>query len=186
MKIIVTYESTPNPQSLKFVVNQSICDEILEIKDLKQAARSPLATKILNFPWAKSVFLGQNFITITKEDWMDWEALSDPVGHLIQEHLEQGEAVLLPEPKSSQKPSEESTQDSPEAKKIREIIEKEVQPAVAMDGGFIRFVSYEDQKVYLSLQGACAGCPSSSLTLKAGIETRLKQVIPEIKEVIAI
>ena len=185
MKTIVTYESTPNPQSLKFIVNQDICEETFEIKDIKQTARSPLATKILNFPWAKSVFLGKNFITITKEDWVEWEALSDPIGHLIQEHLEQGGGILLPKAKEA-KTSQEASSDSPDVKKIKMVLEKEIQPAVAMDGGAIQFVSYEDKKVYVSLQGACAGCPSSTMTLKMGIETRLKQIVPEIIEVIAL
>lgn len=185
MKITVEHQPTPNPQSLKFVVNKNICDELLEFTDLKKAGRSPLVAKILNFPWVRSVLLGHTFVTITAEEWAEWDGLCNPIGHLIKEHIEQGEEILLPEPKKTT-PSLSSEQSSPEAEKIKQIIRDEIQPAVAMDGGFIQFVSYEDKKVYVSLQGACSGCPSASITLKAGIEGRLKQVIPEIEEVIAL
>ena len=151
---------------------------------MEQAKRSPLAGKILGFPWAKSVFLGKDFITVTKEDWVEWDILRDPLASLIQEHLEKGEQVLLPEVSTAAKTSNEK--DSSAVQLIKEILKNEIQPAVAMDGGFIDFVSYKDKKVYLNLQGACSGCPSSAFTLKEGIETRLKQSLPEIEEVIAI
>ena len=180
----ITWETTPNPQSLKFLVGQPISEEILEITSMEQAKRSPLAGKILGFPWAKSVFLGKDFITVTKEDWVEWDILRDPLSALIQEHLEKGEPVLLPEvSKEADKPG---TEDSSSVRLIKEILQNEIQPAVAMDGGFIDFVSYKDKKVYLNLQGACSGCPSSAFTLKEGIEMRLKQSLPEIEEVVAI
>ena len=183
MKYSITFEPTPNPQSLKFVVNQPISKEIFEVNNPEKAKRSPLAAKILGFPWAKSVFLGENFLTVTKEEWVDWDILSDPLLDLIKEHLEKGEKVLLPEVKASA-PSDKTSSDT--VRLIKEIIETEIQPAVAMDGGYIDFVSYENKKVYLNLQGACSGCPSSSYTLKEGIETRLKQSIPEIEEVVSV
>ena len=179
----ISWEATPNPQSLKFLVSQPISEEILEITSMEEAKRSPLAGKILGFPWAKSVFLGKNFITVTKEDWVEWDILRDPLAALIQEHLEKGEQVLLPEISKETEISDEK--DSAAVKLIKEILKNEIQPAVAMDGGFIDFVSYKDKKVYLNLQGACSGCPSSAFTLKEGIEMRLKQSLPEIEEVIA-
>ena len=182
MSFKLSYEQTPNPQSLKFVVDSKICDETVEIKDRTQAKRSPLALKILGFPWAKSVFLSENFVTVTKEDWLDWDMICDPLMELIQDHLNKGEKVLLPKADLNKT----NSTDSKEAKKIKEILDKEIQPAVAMDGGYIEFISYENNIVYLSLQGACSGCPSSSLTLKQGIENRLKQSIPEIKEVMEV
>lgn len=185
MSFQVTYENTPNPQSLKFVVNAKICDESLQINDRSQARRSPLAEKIMGFPWAKAVFLGESFITVTKEDWLDWDIICEPLSELIKNHLEEGGKALLPAP--TKKPETKSkTKDSQEVQKIKEILETDIQPAVAMDGGFIEFVSYEEGIVYLRLKGACSGCPSSSITLKQGIETRLRQFIPEIKEVIDI
>ncbi len=184
MKYQVTYEKTPNPQSLKFVLNTTISNEILEIKDRNQASRSPLAAKILGFPWAKSVFIGENFITITKEEWLEWDMISEPLSQMIQEHLEKGEKVLLTKPEKKEDSNLEEGSET--VQKIKTILEKEIQPAVAMDGGYIEFVSYENKKVYLSLQGACSGCPSSSYTLKEGIEYRLKQDIPEIDEVVSV
>lgn len=175
----IHYEATPNPDSLKFVLSQKISDEIVEFKDRKSAERSPLALKILGFPWARSVFLGNDFVTVTKEDWLDWEMIQEPLSEMIQEHLQKGEKVLLPK-KENLKNVGAETED---VKKIKEILEKDIQPAVAMDGGYIEFVSYEDGVVYLSLQGACSGCPSSTITLKQGIESRLRQFVPDIKEV---
>ena len=157
----------------------------MEISDLKQARRSPLAGKILGFPWAKSVFLGKDFVTVTKEDWVEWDILQDPLANLIQEHFEKGGKALLPK-SDEETDSPADTNDSPSVRLIKEILQNEIQPAVAMDGGFIDFVSYKDKKVYLNLQGACAGCPSSAFTLKEGIETRLKQSLPEIEEVVAV
>ena len=188
MKFQVSYGETPNPQSLKFLVDSPICSEILEITDKTQAARSPLAAKILGFPWAKSVFLGENFVTVTKEEWVDWGILREPLADLIREHLESGGKALLPkaEEKKAEGNGASPKEDGPVVKKIKAILETDIQPAVAMDGGYIGFVSYEDGKVYLSLQGSCSGCPSSVYTLKDGIETRLKQDLPEIQEVIPV
>ena len=216
MEYKVTYESTPNPQSLKFVVNTPICEEIFEINDRNKASRSPLAAKILGFPWAKSVFIGENFITITKEEWLGWDMISEPLAQMIQEHLERGEKVLLKKMNTKEispsggksgdssgeksgdssggksgdssggKSGDSSGENSQTIQQIKNILEKEIQPAVAMDGGYIEFVSYENKKVYVSLQGACSGCPSSSYTLKEGIQSRLKQSIPEIEEVISV
>ena len=182
MPFKISCESTPNPNSLKFVASRPISKESLEIKDKLQAGRSPLAQKILGFPWAKSVFIGSNFISITKEEWVDWDILKSPLISLIERHLEDEQGlVLLPEKKL-----ETSSQDSKEVKIIKEILKNEIQPAVAMDGGYIQFISYENFKVHLKLQGACRGCPSAGFTLKQGIETRLKQSLPEITEVISV
>ena len=176
----VSYTHTPNPQSLKFSMNHKVCDQKMEFKERQSAERSPIALKILGFPWAKSVFLGEDFITITKEDWVEWDIISEPIRELIAEHFKQGGQALLP------KKEDLSLEDSEEVKKIKEILKQDIQPAVAMDGGYIEFVSYKEGIVYLSLQGACAGCPSSTVTLKQGIEARLKQFLPEIKEVVDI
>lgn len=185
MSYKVNYENTPNPHSLKFIVDSKICDEIIEITDRTQAKRSPLALKILGFPWAKSVFLGENFVTVTKEDWIEWDIVCEPLSELIQDHLNQGEKVLLPKQEKKEQKKEDS-EDSEDIKKIKQVLETDIQPAVAMDGGYIEFVSYENGIVYLSLQGACSGCPSSTLTLKQGIESRLKQFVPELKEVMEV
>lgn len=187
MSYKITYEETPNPHSLKFTVNAKILNKSLQIKDRNQAKQSPLAEKILGFPWAKTVFLGEDFITVTKEEWLEWDMIQDPLADIIQEHLNEGGKVWIEAPSLESQKSETQEGDISEtAKKIKEILEKDIQPAVAMDGGYIEFVSYQDGLVYLKMQGACSGCPSAAFTLKQGIEARLKQSLPEVKELIAI
>ncbi len=183
--IQVTVENTPNPQSMKFVVNRTIVEEPVAFTDVTEAKASPLAEKLFGFPWMAGVFIGHNFITISKQEWVDWDVLQEPLRSLLEEHLTEGLPILgsaetlPPEPSTPQS-------DDPTVQKIIDIIEREVRPAVAMDGGDIIFQKYEDKIVYLRLKGSCAGCPSSTYTLKMGIETRLKEYIPEIKEVVSI
>lgn len=180
--IQVYYEATPNPQTLKFVPTIPLGTESLNITNQAEAARSPLAQKILGFPWAAGVFIGPNFISVTKQEWVDWEIIAEPLSELIKEHLVNGEAVLIAGPK----PIEDDASDSPVIKTIKQILRDEIRPAVAMDGGDITFDRYEDGRVYLQMQGSCSGCPSSMFTLKEGIETRLKAAIPEVTEVVAV
>lgn len=195
-KITVFAEATPNPHSMKFTVNQQWAEENWETENIAQATRSPLAQKILGFPWAVKVFIGSNFITVSKEDWVEWDTLKDPLSDMIQEHIESGQAVLLAKaPTSSHNPLEgqeiegqegKTPHYSPIEQQIKRIIDETVQPAVAMDGGFIAFAGYKEGTVFLKMQGACAGCPSSSITLKQGIESHLKSHIPEVQQVVAI
>ena len=185
--IQISVQPTPNPHSMKFILNQNIAEENWETNNMAQAGRSPLAQKILGFPWANRVFIGPDFIAINKEDWVEWDTLTDPLSQMIKEHIESGQAVLHPafsEDKKSEKKEEEV--DSPVVQKIKQILEQDIQPAVAMDGGFIAFAGYENGTVFLKMQGACSGCPSSSVTLKQGIETHLKNKLPEVKEVTAL
>ncbi|MCB0342676.1 MAG: NifU family protein [Pseudobdellovibrionaceae bacterium] len=177
----VFYEATPNPQSMKFVIDRDISPETVQFSDPKEAQRAPLAAKIFGFPWTSGVFLGSNFVTVTKQDWVDWETLAEPLSHLIAEHLDRQEPVIFPKDSL-----EETTDDDPTVRKIKEILNNEIRPAVAMDGGDIVFDRYEEGVVFVYMQGACSGCPSSSLTLKSGIEARLKEAIPEIIEVVAL
>lgn len=186
-KITVFAESTPNPHSLKFTVNKHIVEEIWETEDITKAGRSPLAQKILGFPWASKVFIGSNFITITKEDWVEWDTLAEPLSQMIQEHIESGQAVLLAPPTESTNETDASAPlDSATIQRIKHILQTEIQPAVAMDGGFIAFAGYKNGTVFLKMQGACSGCPSSSVTLKQGIETHLKNQISEVQQVVAL
>jgi Fe-S cluster biogenesis protein NfuA len=179
----VFYEATPNPQSLKFVVTAAIAEESVNFTNAQETGRSPLARKIFGFPWAAGVFIGPNFVTVTKQEWVDWDVLADPLADLIKEHLERGEGVLIAG--MDAKEDEDSAHDSPTVRHIKQILREEIRPAVAMDGGDIVFDRYEDGRVYLHMQGSCSGCPSSTYTLKEGIETRLREAIPEIQEVIA-
>ncbi|RME18216.1 MAG: NifU family protein [Bdellovibrio sp.] len=183
-KFQVHFEPTPNPQSMKFVLNQKVCTENLHFEDPLKAQRSPLASKIFGFPWTSSVFLGPDFVTITKQDWVDWDVLAEPLCELIKEHMERGEPFLLEEPENTFISSEDDS--DPIVQQIKEILDTEIRPAVAMDGGDIVFHKFEAGVVYVYMQGACSGCPSSTMTLKAGIEQRLKELIPEVVEVVAL
>lgn len=184
--IEVFYEATPNPNSLKFVITTQIADESLQFNSQQECSRSPLAYKIFGFPWAAGVFVGPNFVTITKQEWVEWEILADPLADLIKEHLVSGQAVLLPPVTGAQQIDEDHPDDSPIVKQIRKVLREEIRPAVAMDGGDIVFQKFENGRVFVSLHGACSGCPSSTFTLKEGIETRLKALIPEVTEVVAV
>ena len=177
----VFYEATPNPQSMKFTVTAPIAQESLNFTSVQEAARSPLARKIFGFPWAAGVFVGPNFITVTKQDWVDWDVLAEPLSGLIKEHLDSGQPVLTGAAVEVENPN-----DSHAVRQIKQILREEIRPAVAQDGGDIVFQKYENGRVFLHMQGACSGCPSSALTLKEGIETRLKQALPEILEVISV
>lgn len=180
-EVKVHFETTPNPQSLKFTVNTKIADETADFKQAQDTHRSPLAAKIFGFPWTDGVYIGTDYVTVTKQDWVEWDVLAEPLSGLIQEHVSSGSAVL-----HSQEAQAPQSDDSPLVQKIKKVLNEEVRPAVALDGGDIVFSHYENGIVYLYMQGACAGCPSSSVTLKMGIETRLQEAIPEIKEVIAL
>ena len=195
--ITVNFEPTPNPQSMRFSASQPISTETFEFNDAKQTLTSPLARKLFGFPWTQSVYVGRDFVTVTKQDWVDWNDLADPLCQLIQEHLESGQpAVILPTKTQSSETekSDSSLANSPKidsnesdvVKRIREILDQEIRPAVALDGGDIAFNRYENNIVYIHMQGSCAGCPSSTMTLKMGIEARLKNAIPEIVEVVSI
>lgn len=200
-KFEVYYEATPNPHSMKFNVSAEIATEAVFFEEPTKTARSPLAQKLFGFPWAKAIFIGPTYVTITKQEWVDWSVLADPLSDLIAEHLDRGESVLIDAEEFSESsedgpmsggaaPGSASTEinenDSPIVKKIKEILNRDIRPAVAQDGGDIVFNRYENNRLYLHMQGACSGCPSSQITLKEGIETRLKEAVPELIEVIAI
>jgi Fe-S cluster biogenesis protein NfuA len=187
----VFYEATPNPQSMKFIVTAMISQESANFTNAAEAKRSPLATKLLGFPWAAGVFIGPTFVTVTKQEWVDWDVIAEPLSELIKEHLMRGEPVIEAGSErqyisNGDSSTEDSETDTPVVRQIKKILREEIRPAVAMDGGDITFSKYEDNRVYLHMQGACNGCPSSAFTLKEGIETRLRDAIPEIQEVIAI
>jgi Fe-S cluster biogenesis protein NfuA len=183
----VIFEATPNPQAMKFVItDRRIAEESVNFPDPASSARSPLARKLFGFPWAAGVFIGPNFITVTKQEWVKWEVLADPLAELIEEHLARGEAILLPAATGDGTDGDADADDSPVVRQIKKILEMEIRPAVAMDGGDITFAKFENGRVYLHMQGSCSGCPSAALTLKEGIEARLKSEIPEITEVVSV
>lgn len=178
----VTFESTPNPSTMKFNFGQKISDQSYDFPNVEASEKSPLAAKIFGFPWTSSVFLGEDFVTITKQDWVEWDILAQPLAGLLTEHVESGQPVLLQLTASL----DESANDSDIVKQIKRLLQNEIKPVVAMDGGDIVFVKFENEILYLKMLGACAGCPSSQATLKDGIEVRMKQAFSEIKEVVAV
>lgn len=178
----VTFESTPNPATLKFHLQRQVTEESFDCPTAQDAERSPLAAKLFGFPWTSSVFIGTDFITVTKQDWVDWGMLAEPLAGLIQEHLDKGEPVVL----KLEALADDSADDSPIVQQIKGLLHAEIRPVVALDGGDIVFNKYENNILYIHMRGACAGCPSSTATLKEGIEVRMKEAFPEIKEVVAI
>lgn len=179
----VSSEPTPNPATLKFHLHQKITEVGFDCPSLDESDRSPLAQKLFGFPWTSSVFIGTDFITVTKQDWVEWSVLAEPLCDLISEHLNNQEPVVIQIDLSGSKANEN---DSPVVKKIKAILDQQIRPVVAMDGGDIVFANYENNILYVKMQGACSGCPSSMMTLKEGVEVRMKELIPEILEVVAL
>lgn len=179
VRLSITIESTPNPEAMMFKVNRDIAKLSQSFSSASDALNSPLAKKLFGFPWAKTVMIGSNFVTVVKQDWVDWKVLAEPLADLIAEHIERGEGIIT-------EPVVQHTDQDPISVKIRQIFEAEIRPAVAQDGGDIVFRKFENGQVFVTMQGACSGCPSSTLTLKDGIESRLKEMIPEVREVIDI
>lgn len=182
--VYVSLEFTPNPNTLKYSVNRQLIDRgtanFLNKEDADQ--KSPLASKLFEVPGICGVMIGRNFVTVTKTEDGDWDVVHKSSSSIIEKHLSQNEVVLNDvAPHEAHKGGESEIEN-----KIREILDQEIRPAVAMDGGDITFEKYENGTVYVYLQGACSGCPSSTATLKMGIETRLRQAIPEIVEVVSV
>ncbi len=143
---------------------------------------SPLAAKIFGFPWTAAVYVGEDFVTVTKQDWVDWDILASPLAGLLGEHVESGQPILI----KLEASLDEDQHDSDVVKHIKRILQNEIKPVVALDGGDIVFGKYENNILYVHMKGSCSGCPSSQATLKDGIEVRMKELIPEVKEVVAI
>jgi Fe-S cluster biogenesis protein NfuA len=180
----VNFEATPNPATLKFNLPFEVTAVGFECPTAQDSERSPLASKIFGFPWTQSVFVGPNYLTITKQDWVDWSVLAQPLTGLIQEHIDRGEPVVVEVQEMSVDDSDEN--DSQIVKDIKALLNREIRPVVALDGGDITFAKFENDIVFLKMKGACAGCPSSQATLKEGIEVRMKEAFPQIKEVVSI
>ena len=183
----VTLEFTPNPNTLKFVVNQNLLEKgAANFTSVSQATKAPLAKTLFEVAGVQAVMIGTNFVTITRTADGDWDVLAEQVPLAIEKHLKSG-ALVVDADYASATPGTSSAGSDPEVeKKIREVLDTEIRPAVAMDGGDITFGKFEDGIVYLHLQGSCSSCPSSVATLKMGVETRLKEVIPQIKEVVQV
>ncbi len=184
-RVVTIYtESNPNPNSMKFVANFMLVEEgkSYDFPDRKSAERAPLAFNLFeNFSFVERVFYMNNFVTVTKNDQVDWDDARLLISNYIKYHLEQNEPLLEDNRVIEEKPV--TGEDGEIVGKIKDVLDEYIKPAVEMDGGAITFDSYKNGVVKVLLQGSCSGCPSSSITLKAGIESLLKRAIPEIQSV---
>ncbi len=198
-------ELTPNPASMKFVADRPLVDEMgtcVEFESLEETRGcSPLAEQLFQFPFVTNVFMMNDFVTVNKNEMVEWEEVTNELREFIRDHLSNGREVLtsMPDPKEEKdsekeaKGSESSSNSveslfgdgpsSPHDGRIKELLSEYIAPAVQGDGGAIHFHSFQDGVVKLVLKGACSGCPSSNVTLKDGIEMLLKEHIPEVKMV---
>lgn len=181
--VYINLEFTPNPNTLKYSVNRTLVAVGARnfVKREEAQADSPLAARLFEVPGISGVMIGRDFVTVTKTDEGDWDVVHKNTSTVIEQHLTDNLPVVTGESRSSHKGGASAVEN-----KIREILDNEIRPAVAMDGGDITFEKFEDGVVYLYLQGSCAGCPSSTATLKMGIEKRLQDAIPEVREVVSI
>ncbi|MBX2926011.1 MAG: NifU family protein [Chitinophagaceae bacterium] len=187
--ISIYTEMTPNPETMKFVANKLLYPgKSIDFPDIDSAKPSPLAQEIFGFPFIKAVFIASNFVTLTKTGETDWQDVIPNIRQFLKEYLEEGKTVINEDEivvLKSEPSNAISADDDDVVKRIKEILDNYVKPAVEMDGGAIQFRSYNDGVVNLMLQGSCSGCPSSMITLKSGIEGMMKRMIPEVKEVVA-
>ena len=182
--MFIQTESTPNPATLKFLPGVPVMgDSTANFSDSGAAQRSPLATRLFAIEGVSGVFLGSDFVTVTKGDDKEWDVLRPQVLGSIMEHYQSGRPVIDSDAEGA---DEMAGDDDPIVKQIKELIDTRVRPAVAQDGGDIIFKGFEDGIVSLHMQGACSGCPSSTATLKHGIENMLRYYVPEVQEVRAV
>ena len=175
--ISIYSESTPNPAVLKFVANKKLVDFQIEFNSIDECQDSPLALKLFNFPFVKSIFIDENFISITKYDIASWDEITLTIRNFIKEYIEDGNPIITKDFKKEPPIEQENLDET--SKEIISILDEYVKPAVASDGGNILFKSYDEKtkSVSVILQGACSGCPSSTVTLKNGIENMLKEML---------
>ena len=184
MTISITTEFTPNPHSLKFNVSEPVCDHApVQFASKADAGKSILAKKLFEIEHIKEVMIGPDFVTVTRdENVSSWEELTPKVAAMIEKYLqcEKKDPATCAACSSTEAPKSEIE------KKIIEILERDIRPALAQDGGDAVFCGFENGVVKMRLRGACAGCPSATITLKNGIEAYLKEYIPEVKEVVRV
>jgi Fe-S cluster biogenesis protein NfuA len=194
--VTVYTEMTPNPTTMKFVANKYLLatgDSVEFSNKNETKGFSPLADELFNFPFVKNVFIAANFITITKTDNVPWDFITMELREFIKGWITNGGEVLIQMPTKKQQINDKidgnqikDFDPSEYDDAIRSLLDEYVRPAVENDGGAIDFLGFEDGKVTVVLKGSCAGCPSSTATLKGGIENLLKQHLPEVQEVVAI
>ncbi len=196
--IIIYAESTPNPSSMKFVADRLLIENGATAQYLSKAETkdAPLATKLFEFPFVKAVFMAANFVTVNKTDAVQWEDITLELRDFIRTYIADGNVIISELPKTEvavdntfTETKEVFTEHKAPANeievKIIEVLEQYIRPAVEGDGGNITFKNYADGIVTVQLRGACSGCPSSTITLKAGIEAMLKKMVPGVTEVVS-
>ena len=186
--VMIYTESTPNPNTLKFVTNKPLLlNDSVEFQSAEETNEAPLAKSLFGFDSVTNVFITNNFVTITKSEDALWTEIMIPIKDFLKKYIDDGGVILN---EGFVKPSKTATNavsdnDSDVEIRIKGALDKYVKPAVEMDGGNISFVKFEEGKLTLQLQGSCSGCPSSTVTLKQGIENLLKRFVPEVQEVVA-
>jgi len=181
--MFIQTETTPNPATLKFLPGLSVMDEgTADYQNADDAENSPLAQRLFAVAGVRGVFLGRDFVTITKDEATDWDHAKPALLGAIMEHFQSGQPVIQGD-QAADHGAQHSEEDAGIVSQIKELLDSRVRPAVAQDGGDITFHGFERGVVYLQMKGACAGCPSSTMTLKMGIENLLRHYIPEVTEV---
>ena len=191
--VMLYTEQTPNPESLKFVTNRILYKGTADFRDAELANEwSPLAAELFKLPFVKQVYISSNFVTITKEFNFSWDDIMMDTKTFIKQYIEDGKEILSDGFELAMEKIEKekgigyqySEEDAAIAKKISDLIDTYVKPAVEMDGGNIEFKSYNEGIVTVIMQGSCSGCPSSTITLKNGIQAMLQRMVPEVKDVV--
>ena len=187
MSVNIQLEWTPNPSTLKYVVDTQLLPRgAMNFPSAEGVeAKSPLVKRLFDIRGVSAVMLGTNFVTVTKGEEGEWDELNDGVMNALDQHLTQGGVVVDPQVLEAWQAQTSASSGDLEGR-IREILEVEIRPAVAMDGGDITLDRYENGIVFVHMQGSCSGCPSSTATLRMGIEARLREAIPEIVEVVPV
>ncbi len=182
--MFIQTESTPNPATLKFLPGQTVLElGTADFPAREAAGASPLATRLFAVDGVTGVFFGTDFVTVTKDDSTEWDHVKPALLGAIMEHFQSGQPVMQSGHEHASGHAAHDGEDGEIVSQIKELLDSRVRPAVAQDGGDITFHGFERGVVYLHMQGACAGCPSSTLTLKMGIENLLRHYIPEVTEV---
>lgn len=182
--MFIQTESTPNPVTLKFLPGQTVLEAgTADFPSADSADKSPLAQRVFAVEGVKAVFFGHDFVTVTKADDVEWDHIKPAILGAIMEHYQSGAPVMAGEVEAQSGHAAHDGEDGEIVDQIKSLLDTRVRPAVAQDGGDITFHGFDRGIVYLHMQGACAGCPSSTLTLKMGIENLLRHYIPEVVEV---
>ena len=180
--MFIQTETTPNPATLKFLPGQTVLEMgTADFPTADTASTSPLATRLFGVDGVTGVFFGMDFVTVTKAEGVDWQHIKPAILGAVMEHYQSGQPVL-----EGEQAAAHASHDGPDGAiitQIKELLDTRIRPAVAQDGGDITFHGFDRGVVYLHMKGACAGCPSSTLTLKMGIENLLRHYIPEVTEV---